>query len=219
MKRFAVILSLVLVAACKEQFADKPDARVRDAQAPVVSETTTASAASQQVTSTLPVIKERSRIGFIGAKAVGQHVGVFRNFDGRVSLNGTTPVRIDFEIDPASVKTDAERLDKHLQTGDFFDVANHPRATFTSSSITPAPPGTGGGSTHTITGVLDLRGVKKEVTFPVKVEQTPEGIHATSEFTINRHDWNVSFKGAPDNLIKDEVLMQLDMWFPPVGPA
>jgi len=217
MKRFAIILSLVVVAACGKEFSDKPEAAVTEVQTSTVTETSS-TAPAMQVTSTLSVDKAKSKIGFIGAKAIGQHEGVFQNFDGRVSLNGTTPVGIDFEIEPGSAKTDAAKLDTHLQSGDFFDAANHPKATFTSASITPAAAGAANGATHMISGVLDLRGVKKEVTFPVKVEQSADGVHATSEFTINRQDWNVSFKGAPDNLIKDEVLMKLDMWFPP-APA
>ena len=50
-------------------------------------------------------------------------------------------------------------------------------------------------------------------------EQNAEGVHAKSEFTINRHDWGISYKGAADDLIKDNVLMKLDLAFPPPPAA
>ena len=64
-------------------------------------------------------------------------------------------------------------------------------------------------------GTLDLHGVQKEVLIPVKAAQSADGVRTTSEFTINRHDWGISYKGAADDLIRDNVLMKLDLMFPP----
>jgi polyisoprenoid-binding protein YceI len=68
-------------------------------------------------------------------------------------------------------------------------------------------------------GTLDMHGVKKDVTVPVKAEQSADGVRATSEFTINRHDWGVSYRGAADDLIRDNVLIKLDLMFPPPPAA
>jgi polyisoprenoid-binding protein YceI len=64
-----------------------------------------------------------------------------------------------------------------------------------------------------------MRGVEKTITFPVAVASDANGVAAKSEFTIDRQQWGVSYKGAPDNLIKDEVLIRLDMKFPPAPAA
>ena len=61
--------------------------------------------------------------------------------------------------------------------------------------------------------------MKKEVTIPVVAQQTADGVRTTSEFTINRHDWGISYKGAADDLIKDNVLIKLDLVFPPPPAA
>ena len=53
------------------------------------------------------------------------------------------------------------------------------------------------------------------MTIPVTAEVTPQGVRATSEFTINRHDWGISYRGMADDLIKDQVLLKLDLMFPP----
>lgn len=209
----ALSFATVLFIACKTDIDETPAAQVSETSATSVEQTSTATP-----TSVSNVIKEKSKIGFIGAKVTGQHIGAFQEFDGRIEYVGTQPTAINFTINPGSVKTDAEKLDTHLKTGDFFDVEKFSTATFVSKSIDPAPAGTPG-ATHNITGTLTLRGVSKDVTFPANVSVTPEGIHATSEFKINRHEWGVSYRGAPDNLIRDDVAIQLDLWFPPPPTA
>jgi polyisoprenoid-binding protein YceI len=206
----AASLSLV---ACQSEITDKPAAEVSDTA--VTTATDTASTAPAGPTSTANVIKEKSSIGFVGAKVVGDHTGQFQNFDGTLEYAGNRPQKVSFTIDLNSVKTDQEKLDGHLKSPDFFDVAKYPTATFTSTSLAEAPAGAADGATHMLEGTLDLHGVTKNVTIPVKTEQTADGVRTTSEFTINRHDWGVSYKGAPDNLIKDNVLIKLDLSFPP----
>ena len=215
MKNVLAALSLTLVlAACQSEISDKPAAQVGDATtatAPVAAD------AADAVTAN--VIKEKSRIDFVGAKVTRDHDGSFKNFDGSIAYVQGKPERIHFTIDLDSIVTDDEKLTGHLKTADFFDVAKYPQARFTSTSLTEAPAGTADGATHLLKGTLEMHGVQKEVTVPVKAEQTPEGVRATSQFTINRHDWGISYKGMADDLIKDNVLIKLDMAFPPPPAA
>jgi polyisoprenoid-binding protein YceI len=208
--------SIVLVAslalfACQSEITDKPAAAVTESSA--TETTATEQPAGQAVTAN--VIKEKSAIRFVGAKVTRDHKGEFKNFDGSVAYVGGQPQQVSFTIDLASIETDTPDLTVHLKSPDFFDVAKYPQATFTSTSLTAAPAGSADGATHLLSGSLDLHGVKKDVSFPVKTEQTPDGLRATSEFTINRHDWGISYKGMADDLIKDNVLIQLDLVFPP----
>ena len=210
MKIASALFLVVFLSACQSEINDKPAA--------AVSETSAAPAPAPQPSgdaSAAKVIREKSSINFVGAKVTRDHTGQFRNFDGAIEYAGTQPSRISFEIDLSSVETDTEQLTTHLKSADFFDVARYPKATFTSTSLTPAPPGAPEGTTHLLRGTLDLHGVQKEVTIPVKAEQTAEGVRARSEFTINRHDWGISYKGMADDLIKDNVLIKLDLLFPP----
>jgi polyisoprenoid-binding protein YceI len=209
---FSVLPVVFLFLGCFSDIDEKPAAEVTETSATALQTSTT------QPTSVGEVIKEKSAIGFIGAKVTGQHVGKFHEFNGRVEYVGTTPTGIDFTINPASLKTDEAKLDTHLKSADFFDVARYPTATFVSKSVRPAEPGNPDG-THRISGTLTMHGVSKEVTFPARVEVTPQGVHATSDFKINRHDWGISYRGAPDNLIKDDVAIRLDLWFPPPPTA
>lgn len=210
-------LSLVILAACQSEISDKPAAEV--------TETTTSASATTATTDTAPagtranVIKEKSSINFVGAKVTRDHTGQFKTFDGWIEYVNAQPSKISFDIDLSSLVTDSPQLDEHLKSADFFNVAQYPKATFTSTSLTPAPAGSPAGTTHLLKGTLDLHGVQKEVSIPVKAEQTAEGVRATSEFTINRHDWGISYKGMADDLIKDNVLIRLDLSFPPPPAA
>jgi polyisoprenoid-binding protein YceI len=219
MKSCSLILALsllVLAPGCKSEIDNKPAAEVSDA-APTPTDTTPAAPAAG--TTSAPVIKEKSKIEFVGAKVTRDHQGKFNAFDGSIDYAGGQPSRISFDIDLNSIETDTEKLTGHLKSADFFDVAKYPKATFTSTSIAAAPAGAPNGTTHILKGTLDLHGTQKEVEIPVVAQQTADGVHAKSEFTINRHDWGISYKGAVDDLIKDNVLIKLDLLFPPPPAA
>ncbi|HYC93632.1 MAG TPA: YceI family protein [Thermoanaerobaculia bacterium] len=214
----ALSLAVLLPACQKSEIADKPAAEVSDTAVTATSATET-SAQPAANTTRADVIKEKSSIHFVGAKVTRDHKGQFKSFDGGIEYAGGKPQRISFDIDLSSLETDDPKLDGHLKTADFFDTAKYPKATFTSTSLTEAPAGDPSGATHILTGTLDLHGVQKEVRIPVKTQQTAEGVQATSEFTINRHDWGISYKGMADDLIKDNVLIRLDLHFPPPPAA
>jgi polyisoprenoid-binding protein YceI len=213
----ALSLAVVFSACQKSEITDKPAAQVSDTAVTATAPDTAAQPAANAVTTN--VIKEKSSINFVGAKVTRDHKGKFNTFDGSIAYVGGKPERISFDIDLASLQTDEPKLDAHLKTPDFFDVAKYPKATFTSTSLTAAPAGEASGATHILTGTLDLHGVQKEVRIPVKAQQTADGVHATSEFTINRHDWNINYRGVADDLIKDNVLIRLDLYFPPPPAA
>lgn len=218
-----LILALALFAACQSEVDTQPAAEVAETTATA----TDTAAASTDTTGTAPtpgaptsnVVKEKSSIRWVGAKVTRDHNGSFKNFDGYIQYQGAQPSRIAFEIDLNSIESDEEKLTAHLKSPDFFDVAKFPKATFVSSSIEPAAAGAPDGATHTVRGTLDLHGVKKEVAFPVTAKQTADGVRTTSNFTINRHDWGISYRGMADDLIKDNVLMKLDLVFPPPPAA
>lgn len=214
---FAVVLLALLPACRKSEISDKPAAEVSETTATAADTATTTAPAGQ--TTRANVIKDKSKINWVGAKVTRDHNGSFKNFDGSIEYVGATPSKVNFEIDLSSLEADDPKLTAHLKTPDFFDVARFPKATFTSTSLTPAPAGAPAGATHELRGTLDLHGVQKEVVFPVKAEQTADGVHTTAEFTINRHDWGISYRGAADDLIKDNVLIKLDLMFPPPPSA
>lgn len=210
---FPAVLSL---AACEDPAKDKPKATVEapktEAKAPGSAAAAPAAAAPAQMEA-LEVDAANSTIGFIGSKVTGKHEGKFEKFTGKITLadGKAEGGSMSFEVETASVKTDAEDLDKHLKKDDFFHVEKFPKATFTSTAIKA---GGEKGATHMVTGDLDLRGTKKSITFPVTITVTPDAATGTAEFSINRKDFGIVIEGKKDDLIRDDVLMKITLKAP-----
>ena len=58
---------------------------------------------------------------------------------------------------------------------------------------------------------VELHGVTKNITFPTTVEKSEDSIHIKAEFNINRQDFGISYAGKKDDLIRDEVVIKLDI--------
>ena len=50
----------------------------------------------------------------------------------------------------------------------------------------------------------------KQVTFPATIK-VAEGVHVQAEFAINRKDFGINYAGMADDLIKDDVLIKLEL--------
>lgn len=139
--------------------------------------------------------------------------GKFEKVSGTITLAGGKAEggKITMEVETASVKSDDTGLDKHLKAPDFFDVEKFPKATFASSEIKA---GGVSGATHTITGELELHGVKKTISFPATITVSADGATGTAEFVINRKDFGIMIAGKPDDLIRDDVALKLSLKAP-----
>lgn len=210
MIRAAGLTAILLGAvACEDPTKDKAKATVTEASAAAPQAAAPAAAAAE----VLAIDAQASKIEFVGSKVTGKHEGSFPSFTGKIEFlaNQIEASKIDVTIDIASLKTDDEKLTGHLKTADFFDVEKFPKATFVSTSIKPS---SGGGATHTIEGTLELHGVKKTISFPATVQVTDDAVTAKSEFSINRKDFGINYPGKADDLIRDDVLIKLDIRAP-----
>ncbi len=195
-------LLLVLSIACANPAANAPEATVEEpAPTPETSPEATGDVAIYTLT-------EDSTVGFVGSKVTGSHDGGFQSFEGEISLVGGTAEgsSVHVVIDTTSLWSDNDNLTGHLKSADFFEVATYPTATFTSTEVTLGEDGT-----YTLTGNLDLHGVTKQISFPAAIEVTDGGISATAEFSIKRFDFGIVYPGKADDLIRDEVLIKLDL--------
>jgi polyisoprenoid-binding protein YceI len=154
----------------------------------------------------------KSALGFVGAKITGDHTCKFNTISGSAVIAGDAVASLEVVADMASVETDSEKLTGHLKSADFFDVEKFPTSTFKATTFAPS---TEAGATHTITGDLTLHGVTKQLTFPATVTVSATGATGKSEFKINRKDFGIVYPGKPDDLIRDEVLLKLDLAFTP----
>lgn len=193
-------LSLVMalaVVGCSDPTKNKPAA--------TVSETSGEASTAPPAEGKVYTLTQDTAIGFVGSKVTGSHDGGFREFSGTVTVPGEelTDAHIDATIDMDSIYSDNERLTGHLKSPDFFDVPNHPEASFTSTAITKD------GEGYTIEGDFTLHGVTKRISFPATISLSGDTLTADAEFSINRMDFGVVYPGKPDDLIREGVLIKL----------
>mgnify|MGYP001202192260 FL=1 len=100
-------------------------------------------------------------------------------------------------------KTEENKLVAHLESPDFFDVANFPTATFEITSSEK--------STNTVYGNLTVRGITdsevvEDVIFDVEKKS------ATGTLKFDRQKYGVAYKGSKkDMLVGDEVEMTISL--------
>ena len=198
----------MFLAACEDPAANKVRAITSNASIPAANSQV---AVKQTHGESLALTPDNSRVLFTGSKVTGKHEGGFNQFNGAIDLVGDKPQdsSVQVEIETASVFTDTDALTKHLQTGDFFEAEKFPKASFASTRIEPdADKGDGN---YLVTGDLELRGQKKAVTFPATIRVTPEAVAVNAEFAINRKDFGIVYAGKADDLIRDDVVIKLDL--------
>ena len=137
--------------------------------------------------------------------------GQFNSFNATLETEGEdfTTAKVNFTADINSISTNNAQRDGHLQSGDFFDAANHPQITFVSDKAERS-----GEDTYKVYGTLTMRGVSKPVTLEAElggITQDPwgntrAGITLTGK--INRTQFGVSFGAVAEAggvMLADEV--------------
>lgn len=138
--------------------------------------------------------------------------GKFNRSQGRVQLDAEKGGgRIEVDVDPASVDTGHDGLNRMLLGPNFFNAATHPNIRFVSDSIRYEA-----GKPVQATGQLTLLGVTRPVTLEVRdftctthfLRRVPL-CGADVHTTIRRSDFGMTF-GLP-NLIGDEVRLAIEV--------
>lgn len=136
--------------------------------------------------------------------------GRFKTFNGTIKYDKANPAAssVQFTIQAASINTDNDDRDKHLRSGDFFDVEKFQTLSFTSTSVAAKDP-----KTLNVTGDLVIHGVTKKVTVPVTVQGTMnapgmgEVAGFKTSFTIDRKDYGMGWNRA--NMLGDDVTINI----------
>lgn len=206
-KRLSIPFSLprlgawfALPAACLLAGCSDPSDKVAKTTATEAKETVKPAPATKEY-----VVRAESTIGFVGSKVTGSHNGGFRKFAGRVSVANGKIASSEIKIAMNSTWADNDRLTGHLKSPDFFDTTKFPTATFTVTSVEPS------GAQKTVTGNLDLHGVTKSITFPADIQIADDAVAVKAEFAINRKDFNINYPGKSNDLIRDNVVLKLDV--------
>ena len=139
--------------------------------------------------------------------------GRFGNIGGKILWNDAdiTKSSVEVTIDVASVDTGVNQRDTDLKSANFFDAAQFPTATFTSTSVAK------NGNKLAVAGNLTLHGVTKPVTLDVEGPTGPiQGMdhkpHAgfSAATTISRTAFGLGTK-YPSAVLGDDVPLTIDL--------
>lgn len=156
---------------------------------------------------------ENSNITWTGSKPTGSHTGTVKLKNGELTLNNNGTVKSGtFTIDMNSIKDadNSERLEGHLKNSDFFDVANHPNATFnvTASKLL--------NEKTILSGDLTIKNITHNIEFPVILDSQNNIVTLTSDtFTIDRSKWEIRygsksfFNDLGDKFINDAIELKI----------
>lgn len=164
--------------------------------------------------------QENSSIEFTGSKVTGSHDGGFKLFSGKILVvDGKAASNSDnyVEIDMDSTWSDSDRLTGHLKSADFFNAPEIPTSKFELSELTEKS-GVNG-ETHVVTGKLTLHGVTKAISFPATIVVGENDATLNAEFFINRFDFDIKYPGKTDDLIREEVVIRLEIQAEPETAA
>lgn len=154
-----------------------------------------------------------SILTWTGSKPTGTHTGTFKLKEGVLNITEGKLTGGSFTIDINSLTnvdlaSDAEnkgKIEGHLKSPDFFDVAKFPVARFEITSVKPFAAVTDSsaakaieGATNIISGNLTLKDSTKNLSFPARVTIGNGTAAASAEFSIDRTLWGMNYKG-PNN--------------------
>ena len=64
---------------------------------------------------------------------------------------------------------------------------------------------------------MKLHGITRSISFPAAITVSDDAVKVAAEFAIDRQDFNISYPGKPDDLIRDDVVIKLDITGKPTG--
>ena len=202
MKHSLLLLPLILLLGCGNPADNVPKATVS-------SDTNAEESASAPASNakTFAISPKESRVDFIGSKVTGSHAGGFTNFTGQVRVDGGKLAgagnRIVIDMD--STWSDNGKLTAHLKSPDFFNVPQHPKAEFVTTTIEEK------GTNHIVTGNLTLHGVTKQISFPARIQVSEQSVDLNAQFVLNRFDFEIKYPGRANDLIRKEVVIRLNV--------
>ncbi len=165
-------------------------------------------------TSTWVSDPNHSEIGFsISHMSVSKIHGQFGAVNATLVYNeaDVSKSTVTATIGVGTIDTGVDQRNNHLKSADFFDVANIPTATFTSTAVVK------NGGKLTVTGNLTLHGVTKpvvlEVEGPTASVPGPDGkLHTgfSAAATLDRTAFGIGPK-FPGAMIGNEVKLDIEL--------
>jgi polyisoprenoid-binding protein YceI len=145
---------------------------------------------------------DNTKLTFVGKKPDGKHDGGFKKLSGTATVPDLdiTKITVTIDIETDSLFSDDPKLTGHLKSADFFDVKNHPKATFKSTKIEKSD------KVYIVTGELTMLGKTKTISFPASIAVAEGALSVGTTFDIDRTQWGMNYgKGK----IEDKVAISI----------
>ena len=140
----------------------------------------------------------------------GGHTGYVSIQKGELMTEKGQLVGGAVEVDMNTIADEHHQSDnnlvEHLKSLDFFDVKTFPSAAFGITQVASAD-----GGNINVTGILIIKGITHEVTFPANMEVKGGVVHANGKLTIDRTKWDVRYGSGKffdcfaDKAISDDI--------------
>jgi polyisoprenoid-binding protein YceI len=137
-------------------------------------------------------------------------------FDPRNAADSSVTLYIDATsltvLDPLASEKERSEVQTTMQGPKVLNVQAFPRIAFHSTHVSELTQA-GDGFESTLTGTLDLHGIEKESTFPVRIDFQKNLLHATGIVSIAQTDFGI----VPINLgggavrVRDQVKVSFDI--------
>lgn len=161
-----------------------------------------------------------SSVVWKGQKLTGSHHGTIAINAGDLDISAGSLVGGNFQMDMTTINNqdidDGEmkaKLEGHLKSADFFNIAEYPTADFI---ITSAKKQTGDYN-YEITGDLTIKGQTHPVTFPADVQMSDDMVSASATIVFDRSKYDVRygsnsfFDNLGDKAIYDDIEIEVEI--------
>jgi polyisoprenoid-binding protein YceI/predicted dinucleotide-binding enzyme len=140
--------------------------------------------------------------------------GTLGTFSGEITVSSEGTPSVSAEIEVSSLDTGNDQRDAHLKSAEFFDVEQHPTATFTSTGVRAD------GSGYALDGAFTLRGITKPISIGLEFNGINPGMgHGAvagfqASVILNRKDFGVDINMPLETggvVLGDKVTVTLDV--------
>jgi len=143
----------------------------------------------------VPLGAGKSRVHF-GFTALNRSLeGRFVESSVELLLDSNNPAANSLRatLNVSTITTGNSQVDATLLGSDWLDVKNHPQASFESTELVAV-----GEDGFSVSGSLRIKGVSRDLRFPLMLVKSENKRMATGSFTVNRLDFNLGSSSQPD---------------------
>lgn len=134
------------------------------------------------------ILPDQSRIAFSYSQMGVSVDGGFSQFEVQMAFDPARAeqARVRIEIPLASIDTGTEESDEEAREKTWFHMAAFPNAVFESTAVVPL-----NDQTYSLDGELAIKGIRREISVPVRFQPRGEQAEFSGEFTLLRNDFSI----------------------------